>query len=321
MKDVLVGRNDTVIREKKPGLLLRRLRYHTPVHPTAWEIVVRKTACVWLAISSFWCMAAAVAPIASEVPAMRPPQFLNIFRESLQAANIDAYNAIEREAVHTCKRLKCPNTYFAFESGVDTRQVWFLSLFDSQEDLDRVATIYAQNAELNAAMARIAESKKDIVTPPEDTVVKYREDLSRDFGVDFPHARVLTITVISVRDGHLADFEERQKLVNRAAGNRDSESAVARPVGLVYQGASADAAQKFFVILPRNNRSSEERSRKLASNKPRDAALEAEIDRLGDAAIVSSEASSFAIRPDFSYLPRDWIAADPDFWSPAGIRD
>jgi hypothetical protein len=38
-------------------------------------------------------------------------------------------------------------------------------------------------------------------------------------------------------------------------------------------------------------------------------------------AIVSSEAASFGIRPDFSYLPRDWIAADPDFWSPAGIRD
>ncbi len=252
---------------------------------------------------------------------MRPPQFLNIFRESLKASDIDAYNAIEREAVHTCKRLKCPNTYFAFESGIETRQVWFLSLFDSQEDLDRVAVIYAHNAELHAAMARIAESKKDIVTPPENTVVKYREDLSRDFGVDFPHARVLTITVIRVRDGHLGDFEERQKRINRAAGNRDSESAVARPVGLVYQGASADAAQTFFAILPWNNRSAEERSHKLAATKSRDATLEADIDRLGDAAIVSSEATSFRIRADFSYLPRDWIAADPDFWSPAGIRD
>jgi hypothetical protein len=282
---------------------------------------MRKTACVWLAISSFASLAVAVAPIASPIPPMRPPQFLNVYRESVKAANIDAYDAIEREAVHTCKALKCPNTYFAFESGIDTRQVWFLSLFDSQEDLDRVAAIYAHNAELNAAMARIAESKKDIVTPPENTVVKYREDLSRDFGVDFPHARVLTITVIRVREGHLGDFEERQELINRAAGNRDSESAVARPVGLVYQGASADAAQTFFVILPRNNRSSEERSRKPASTKARDAALEAEIDRLGEAAIVSSEATSFGIRPDFSYLPRDWIAADPDFWSPAGIRD
>jgi hypothetical protein len=278
-----------------------------------------KSATLWLAISLCWPLAVAVAPISS--PPAHPPQVLNIYRESVKAANIDAYNAIEREAVHTCKRLKCPNTYFAFESGIDTRRVWFLSLFDSQQDLDRVAAIYAQNAELNAAMARIAESKKDIVTPPENTVVKHREDLSRDFGVDFPHARVLTITVIRVRDGHLGDFEERQKLINRAAGNRDSESAVARPVGLVYQGASADAAQTFFVILPQNNRSPEERSRKLAPTKPRDAALEAKIDRLGDAAIVSSEATSFGIRPDFSYLPRDWIAADPDFWSPAGIRD
>jgi hypothetical protein len=313
----------TILKDarRKLDFYFRRPRYYIWQTLRRLGNIMSKTACVWLAISSFCSLAVAVAPIASPIPPMRPPQFLNVYRESVKAANIDAYDAIEREAVHTCKGLKCPNAYFAFESGVDTRQVWFLSLFDSQQDLDRVAAIYAQNAELNAAMARIAESKEDIVTPPENTVVKYREDLSRDFGVDFPHARILTITVIRVREGHLGDFEERQKLINRAAGNRDSESAVARPVGLVYQGASADAAQTFFVILPRNNRSPEERSRKLASTKPRDAALEAEIDRLRDVAIVSSEAASFGIRPDFSYLPRDWIAADPDFWSPAGIRD
>lgn len=251
---------------------------------------------------------------------MRPPQFLNISRESLKASNTDAYNAIEREAVHTCVRLKCPNSYFAVESGIDTLTVWFLSMFESQEDIDRAIAIYAQDKELSAAMAQIVETKKDIVTPPQNTLLRYRQDLSRDFGVDMPHARVLTITVISVRDGHLSEFEERQKLINRAAGGRDSESPTARPVGFVYQGLSAAAAQTFYVILPRHNGAPGQQLRKLAG-PPRDSTLEAEIDRLTDAAIAGSEATFFAIRPDFSCLPRDWIAADPDFWSPAGIYD
>jgi hypothetical protein len=279
-----------------------------------------KTASLWLAISLCWSLAVAVAPISSRTPPTRPPQFLNIYRESLKASNMDAYNAIEREAVRTCVRLKCPNSYFALDSGVDTLTVWFLSMFDSQEDVDRAIAIYAQDKELSAAMAQIVESKKNIVTRPQNTLVRYRQDLSRDFGVDMPHARVLTITVISVRDGHLSEFEERQRLINRAARSRDSESPTARPVGLVYHGVSASDAHTFYVISPRRN-TSEEQSKRLKATSPRDSTLEAEIDHLTDAAIAGSEVTFFAIRPDFSCLPRDWIAADPDFWSPAGIYD
>jgi hypothetical protein len=245
---------------------------------------------------------------------MRLPPILNVFRESVKASYTDAYNTIEREAVHTCVRLHCPNSYFALDSGLEPRQVWFISLFDSQEAVDRAAAIYAQNAELHAAIARIAESKKDMVSSPENTLVRYREDLSRYFGTDVPHARALTITVIRVRDGHLAEFAERQKLINCAAGSRDSESGIARPVGLVYQGMAAADAQKFFEILPQRQKPA-----KLNAAQPRDAALEAELDRLGDAAVASSEALSLSIRPDFSCLPPEWIAADPDFWAPAGI--
>ena len=164
-------------------------------------------------------------------------------------------------------------------------------------------------------MARIVESKKDIVSPPQNTLAKYREDLSRDFGVDIPHARLLTITVIQVRDGHLAEFEERQKLVNRTTGKRDSESAYARPVGLVYQAVSGTTAETFYVILPHHNLLKREQT------SPRVSAAEAEVKRLTDVAVADSAATLPTIRPDFSCVPRNWIAVDPDFWAPAGIND
>jgi hypothetical protein len=316
VKDVLLGRNDTEGREKKAGFLLRRLRYYILDASCGLGIVVRKTACLWVAISSFWCVAAAVAAVTSRIPPMRPPQFLNIYRESVKVANLDRYTAIEREAVRTCVRVKCPNIYFAAESREqDTQWTWFFSLFDSREDVDRAAAIYAQNAELHTAMARIVESKKDIVSPPQNTLAKYREDLSRDFGVDIPHARLLTITVIQVRDGHLAEFEERQELVNRMTGKRDSESAYARPVGLVYQAVSGTTAETFYVILPQHNLLKREQT------SPRDSAAEAEVNRLTDVAVADSAATLPTIRPDFSCVPRNWIAVDPDFWAPAGIND
>jgi hypothetical protein len=277
---------------------------------------VRKTARLWLAISSFWWLAVAAALIASRIPPMRPPEFLNIYRESVKVANLDAYNAIEREAVHTCVQVKCPNIYFAAVSRKqDTQWTWFFSSFDSREDVDRVAAIYAQKAELNAAMARIVERKKDIVSPPQNALARYREDLSRDFGVDIPHARFLTITVIHVRDGYLAEFEERQRLINRMTGNRDSESAFARPAGLVYQAVSETTAETFYVILPHHNLLKREQT------SFRDSAVESEVKRLTDVAVADSAASIPTIRPDFSLVPRNWIAADPDFWAPARIND
>jgi hypothetical protein len=138
---------------------------------------VRKTARLWLAISSFWWLAVAAALIASRIPPMRPPEFLNIYRESVKVANLDAYNAIEREAVHTCVQVKCPNIYFAAVSRKqDTQWTWFFSSFDSREDVDRVAAIYAQKAELNAAMARIVERKKERYCQPSP---EYSSEVSR----------------------------------------------------------------------------------------------------------------------------------------------
>jgi len=125
----------------------------------------------------------------------------------------------------------------------------------------------------------------------------------------------LTITVIHVRDGYLAEFEERQRLINRMTGNRDSESAFARPAGLVYQAVSETTAETFYVILPHHNLLKREQT------SFRDSAVESEVKRLTDVAVADSAASIPTIRPDFSLVPRNWIAADPDFWAPARIND
>ncbi|MFY9802995.1 MAG: hypothetical protein WA211_19070 [Candidatus Acidiferrales bacterium] len=276
-----------------------------------------------LTISLLACSALLAAQNSPKTTSMRPPPILNVFREYVKAGNTEiteSYNAIEQEAVRTCVRLHCPNSYFAAESHEpDGRPAWWFSMFDSPAEVDRAAGIYAQNAELHAAMARILESKKDLVWSPENTLAKYRADLSRDSGVDFPHAIWLTVTVIKVRDGRLAEFAELQKQINRAAAERGSERAGTRPSGLVYQGMAAADAQTFFIILPQRNLPKRQRDGAASGADPSEAAAAAAIERLAAEAITSSATTSPAIRPDFSCVSREWIAADPDFWAPAGI--
>ena len=38
------------------------------------------------------------------------------------------------------------------------------------------------------------------------------------------------------------------------------------------------------------------------------------------ASIANSESILFAINPQMSYVPKEWIAADPAFWEPKPVK-
>lgn len=38
------------------------------------------------------------------------------------------------------------------------------------------------------------------------------------------------------------------------------------------------------------------------------------------ASIVNSESILFAVSPQMSYVPKEWVTADPDFWKPKPVE-
>lgn len=54
----------------------------------------------------------------------RPPQSLQIVRESLKKGGEAAYKKIEQDAARICADLKCPNSHLAVESLTGPKEVW-----------------------------------------------------------------------------------------------------------------------------------------------------------------------------------------------------
>jgi len=108
----------------------------------------------------------------------QPPALLQIVRERLNPGVETAYAKIEEELARLCTRMDSPNRYLALASLTVPLEVWWLNMYGSQADVDRVAEGYASNTALMDAMRQLAQGKQGLTTDPVDTMTTLRADLS-----------------------------------------------------------------------------------------------------------------------------------------------
>src|ERR1700746_1764510 len=89
----------------------------------------------------------------------RPPRSLQICRDFIEPGRDLAFRAIEEDAARICAELSCPNAHLAMESLTGTKEVWWLTPYESDADRARVADGYAGNPPLVAALGRISKRK------------------------------------------------------------------------------------------------------------------------------------------------------------------
>jgi hypothetical protein len=124
--------------------------------------------------------AARLISLVSAVPlaAQPPPALLQIVQERLNPNAEAAYGKIEEELARLCTRMDSPNRYLALASLTLPREVWWLNMYASQTDVDRVAEGYARKTALTAAMRQLAQGKQGLTTDPIDIMTTFRPDLS-----------------------------------------------------------------------------------------------------------------------------------------------
>jgi hypothetical protein len=110
--------------------------------------------------------------------AQPPPPILQIVQERLNPGVEQTYGKIEEQLARLCARMKCPNRYLALASETLPREVWWLNMYDSQADVDRVAQGYASRPDLTEAMNELAQGKKGLTSEPIDLMTTLQTDLS-----------------------------------------------------------------------------------------------------------------------------------------------
>jgi hypothetical protein len=270
---------------------------------------MKKLGCSMLAVSFLSALAGIVSAQEKSYP---PPKVLTISREFTKPGKAGSvHDKAESAFVQAYSRAKWPTHYFGMTSLSGKSRALFFTPYDSFEAWEKDAQATQKNAALSAALDRASAADGELLDSMDQGVFVYREDLSLRAPVDIPHMRYIEIGVFRVKQGRDKDWEDGVKMVLAASEKSDPQAHWA-----CYENVYGASSGTFLFITPLKSASEIDHS--LEQGKAFAAAMgEDGMKKLGElsaASIESSETNVFGFNPSMSYVPDEWIKADPDFW-------
>lgn len=181
-----------------------------------------------------WGPAALLHSLMALATPERPPQILQIYRDSVKEGGEAAYKAIEEDAARICADLRFPHPHLAIESLTGPKEVWWLNAFESEAERKQVTVDYAKNPALVAALEGIAKRKENVTGTPVNVVAGYRADLSRGFLWNPSGARFVVVTVTNEDlriEGAFFEAPDGTQFILRPVGTRSEAEVLAKATG------------------------------------------------------------------------------------------
>jgi hypothetical protein len=239
-----------------------------------------------------------------------PPAVLHIFREDIKEGKGAAHEQSEAAFMQAAAKANYPFYILGLTAMTGTTQAWFLvghakiaTIPESEAALDK-----PEFAALDAVDAALRTGRLSMIAV-------YRPDLS--YAADkanLSKMRFFSIETVRVREGPDQKFEEAAKaLVAGAEKSGDNQPVAA------YQVVSGAPNGTYLLLEPMASLKSldEEPQRRRAL---RQALGSGDPERNMAAAIATSESILFAVSSQMSYVPKEWITADPAFWGPKPLK-
>ncbi len=223
-----------------------------------------------------------------------------------------AHQKTESAFVKTMTAGKSPEHYFAVTSMTGPSRVLFMSSYPSFAAWEDVHKGVDKNAAMSAALDRENEADGDLLSETDTSVWVRRDDLSLNPGWRVG-ARYETISIFTVRPGHMSQWEELVKLV--IAGYKKG---VPDAHWGAYEEAYGTPGGGFLIIT--TVKSAAELDTNFASDDKFVAAMGEsgmkKLEELESACVESRVTNLFIINPKMSYPPDALVNAEPDFWKP-----
>jgi len=167
--------------------------------------------------------------------------------------------------------------------------------------------MYSADAKIDALDARQAEYISEV----HHTLWHYRPDLSNNVtGADIPHSHYWEVIVFHMRPGHDEQFKELTKLY------RDAELKSGQNIPWSSYEGMMGVTDTYLILVPMTSLKDEDAG--LAHEKDFDAALgdqgKDRMNKLTEENVASVEDNLFMVNPDWSYVDKSWVDADPQYW-------
>jgi hypothetical protein len=242
-----------------------------------------------------------------------PAPLLLIHREEIKAGRAAAHTVNETAWAGAFARSEIPVYWLGMTTIAGPSEAWFLEAHDSLASVQRGEEAVEAHAALRAESDGFAASEADLLTNVSRVIVRYRPALSYQPVVKLPEMRFMSVDMVHVKPGYVADFAEvwREIVAAHTASKMDEHWAV-------YEVESGMEDGTFLFFYPSRSLAEVDAAGPAhAADAFRDAMGErgrARSREVQQRAEVSSMRYHFRLSPAMSTLPATWAEADP-FWN------
>lgn len=241
------------------------------------------------------------------------PKVLLIVREEIKTGKMGPHSREANGTVNIWAKAKSPHHRLAMVPVAgNENEVLYLWPFDSYadleksyEDLDKIGTT------MKADFDRIANPGDDYHSSQRDSIAVYRPDLSYNPTARIPDMRYFRWQVIRTKPGKDAEFEESQRMLKAAHEKAKIDESM-----YIYKMAGGGMIDVYVRIIPWK---SLEGMGTIPHGKAYWEAMgddnRKKMDALDFDSILTDEVYVYAFAPQLSYLPADFVAVNPTFWT------
>lgn len=274
---------------------------------------VKRTSVVLLCLMSAPALAAAQEGAAGK----GPPKVLQIFVESVKPGKGAAHTKVESGWPAAFRKANWPTHYLGMTSASGPGEAWFMAGYESFAAMEADQKNVEKNATLSKELERLSQVDGELLSGTRNVLAVYRPELSYRPEIDVATMRYFNVTMTTLKPGYDSAFADARKLVNAAheKGSMDERWAV-------YQVVSGMPGSTYLLFYPMKTLQEADVFQEIHGKAYGDLLGMAGRQQLREFArtgVESSETRLFGFSPKMSYASPEWIASDPEFWTPKAV--
>jgi len=243
-----------------------------------------------------------------------PPKILLLVHQTFLPGKTAAREELEVAMSQACNRLSVPLSWIALDSVTGRKDAVSFDPFDSFASMEVAGEAWAQVLRDSHQVARLQEEINDLVASEHAVIATRRDDVGyRASSIDLSRARILRTLEVRVHPGREKDFVDAFKVLAAAYEKTNSDLP-----WVVYQVNSGLPSPTFIIFVPMHalRQNDDLLSRRQAIQAAEGEAGFEQMQQIARDAYETTESNIYAIHPEMSHVPSEFISGDPDFWSP-----
>ncbi len=269
-------------------------------------------------VSLVCCSGVLVVPGGAQTPSPAdegtPPALLQIEREEVRPGKGAAHAASEAAWAAAYVKAQSPVQWLGMTTISGPSEAWFLTAHQSFASFEKDDASTDTNPALRAERDRISAADGELLTRTSTILARYRPNLSYQPNVKLPAMRYMTVNLMRVKAGRVAEFTDAWQTIVDAhkKANMDEHWAV-------YQVESGMPDTTFLFLYARKSLAEIDASGPLhAAAGYRDAVGESGRSRMNEMSrncLEMTQTMHFRLRPGMSALSKEWTQTDA-YWAP-----